>query len=130
MTETDTTLISARLKELELALLRPEVRQSAEQLSSLLADGFREFGSSGRVFSKDEIVEALASEPRMQFSISDFHAELPGGGVALVTYRAIRQAEADRPETVSLRSSLWVINGDQWQMLFHQSTRVPDSPVA
>jgi hypothetical protein len=129
MTEISTTRIAARLQELELELLRPVVRQSPERLSSLLADGFREFGSSGRIFSKNEIIEALSTEPQVQFSIFDFHAEILGEGVALVTYRAVKRAEVNHSELASLRSSLWITNGGQWQMLFHQGTKVPDEPV-
>jgi hypothetical protein len=107
-------------------VLRRLVRQSPELLSSLLADEFREFGSSGRIRNKDEVIEALPTEPRMQFSISDFRAQILGDGVALVTYQAVRREEANHAGLTSLRSSLWVIRDDQWRMLFHQGTPVPE----
>jgi hypothetical protein len=126
MDATLTTLIEKRLRELELELLQPVVRHNPHRLSSLLADDFREFGSSCRVFLKNEIIEALRDEPLMQWSISDFHAELLGDSVALVTYQAVRREEASSSGTASLRSSLWVIRGGQWQMLFRQGTRVTE----
>lgn len=130
MDKTTTTLIAARLQELELELLRPEVRQSPERLSSLLADGFREFGSSGRIFTKQEIIETLRAAPATQLSISDFHAKILGDGVALVTYRAASRTHHQVNQTVvSLRSSLWAIEGGQWRMLFHQGTKVPEAPL-
>jgi hypothetical protein len=113
-----------RLRELELELLRPEVRQSPERLLSLLADEFREFGSSGRIFNRSEIIEALRTEPRVQFSLSDFRATVLGEGVVLVTYRAGRRDESDDSEFASLRSSLWILRDGRWQMLFHQGTGV------
>jgi hypothetical protein len=127
MSATSTDRIEEHLQELELELLRPVVRQSPELLSSLLANEFREFGSSGRIFSKSEVIEALRAEPRMQFSISDFRAQILGDGVALVTYRAVRREEANHSGLTSLRSSLWVIRDGQWRMLFHQGTTVPEN---
>jgi hypothetical protein len=49
-------------RKLEERLLRPDVRSSAEQLDKLLADEFIEFGSSGRVFNKEQIIGTLAYE--------------------------------------------------------------------
>jgi hypothetical protein len=122
MSATSITPIQQRLQELELELLQPVVRQNPERLSFLLADEFREFGSSGRIFSKSDIIEALRTEPQVHLSISDFHAKILGDCGALVTYRAVRREGAKR--LVSLRSSLWVIRDGQWQMLFHQGTKV------
>ena len=47
------------LRRLEERLLQPEVRQSAEAVADLLADDFIEFGSSGQVFNKQQIIEGL-----------------------------------------------------------------------
>lgn len=116
-----------RLQELELKLLSPLVRKSRESLSSLLAPDFREFGSSGRVFSRSEITEALETEPPVQLSISDLPVKILADGVALVTYRALKREAATHSELASLRSSLWVINDGQWQMLFHQGTNIAES---
>jgi hypothetical protein len=49
----------ALLRGLEEELLKPEVRRSADRLSHLLADEFVEFGSSGRIFDKRQIIESL-----------------------------------------------------------------------
>ena len=122
MSAKSTTPIEKRLQELELELLRPVVRQSPERLSLLLADEFREFGSSGRIFSKSDIIKALRTEPPVHFSISDFQAKILGEGAALITYQVVRRTGAK--ELVSLRSSLWIIRDDQWQMLFHQGTKL------
>lgn len=48
------------IKELEVKLLLPEVRHSKKQLNKLLADEFLEFGKSGRVYTKSQIIEALS----------------------------------------------------------------------
>jgi hypothetical protein len=39
-----------------------------------------------------------------------------------VTYRVIRQGTADEPPIYSLRSSIWKLIDDRWQMVFHQGT--------
>jgi len=121
----DTMSIEARLRELELELLQPAVRRNPERLASLLAEGFRDFGSSGRIFTRDEVIEALGTESQVHWSISDFRAEVVRDGVALVTYRAVRRGEADQSEAASSRSSLWVMRDGEWQMLFHQGTPIP-----
>jgi glyoxylase I family protein len=117
--------IEQHLQELELKLLRPIIRRSPESLSSLLADDFREFASSGRVFTKEEMIGVLRTESRAEFFISDFRAQVLGTGVALVTYQAVRHDEPDHSQAASLRSSLWVIRDGKWQMLFHQGTKLP-----
>ncbi|SRR6266567_1840924 len=114
--------LERRLRELEQELLLPATRRNAETLASLLADEFREFGSSGRVFDRRQVIEALRSESPTQFSIKDFRATALAEGVALVTYRAIRHDQLDEA-SASLRSSLWVMRDGRWQMLFHQGTK-------
>jgi hypothetical protein len=44
--------------QLEQLLLQPEIRTSPEELSKLLADEFFEFGSSGTVWYKKDMVSA------------------------------------------------------------------------
>ena len=60
------------LRTLEERLLQPDVRRSAQAVASLLADEFVEFGSSGRVFDKTQIITALRDEPPIERVLSDF----------------------------------------------------------
>jgi hypothetical protein len=50
---------AALLRDLEEQLLKPEVRTSRDRVGYLLADDFIEFGSSGRIFDKRGVIEAL-----------------------------------------------------------------------
>ena len=50
------------LRRLEEELLNPEVRRSPDQVGDLLSDDFVEFGSSGGVFNKQQVIEALEQE--------------------------------------------------------------------
>lgn len=103
-------------------MLQPEVRQAAEEVAWLLAEGFVEFGSSGRVYSRDEIIEALRHESPMQRSLTHFKTLVLAPDVVLVTYRAVRQSGHVTPPESSLRSSIWQRIDGRWQMMFHQGT--------
>ena len=50
--------LAAELKGLEEELLVPTVRKSP-RLEELLADEFIEFGSSGRIYTKNDLVAVL-----------------------------------------------------------------------
>ena len=108
---------------LEQALHRPEVRRSREAVDGLLADGFVEFGSSGRVYDRAFMIDALALEIPTANSgppkVTDFTARALAPNTVLVTYRSIGSDERN-----VLRSSVWTLNGGNWQMLFHQGTAV------
>jgi hypothetical protein len=51
--------LTARLQHLEERLLDPIVRSDPAQFAALLADDFREFGSSGRSYTKAEMLAHL-----------------------------------------------------------------------
>jgi ribonuclease HI len=100
---------------LELSLLDPDVRRTPERVELLLHADFCEYGASGRIYDRESIVAALATEPGSDWEASDVRAREVSGGVVLVTYRA----------SGSLRSSLWIEGLDGWRMLFHQGTPAP-----
>jgi hypothetical protein len=107
------------LLELENRLLSQTTRGDAEEISRLIADDFTEFGASGGVWSKADLVEQLPSQPFTQRTISEFAVKPLSGNTALVTYRCHTAASN------SLRSSIWHKQEDQWQMVFHQGTCIP-----
>jgi hypothetical protein len=111
------------LRELEASLLKNEVRKNASRVSELLADEFREFGRSGTVSTKANMLNVLQEEEEVRVAIQQFSCQIVNEGVALVTYRSERQ-EPDGETTEALRSSLWVWRGERWQMVFHQGTPV------
>ena len=110
--------LKAELLALEERLLDPAVRAVPALVRALLAPEFTEFGASGRVFNRDAILAALASEPpRLARQARGFKVRQLAPGVALTTWRVTR---ADGVET--LRSSVWQQQGGHWQMVFHQGT--------
>ncbi len=114
--------IKNHLQSLEEQLLRPEVRTSPACVAALLADGFVEFGSSGRVFSREESVKGLLKDSGIRWSLSDFNALQLTPDVVLVTYRAARHDDVSGSPAHSLRSSLWKLTDGRWQIVFHQGT--------
>ena len=127
--------VNDHLRALEEALLTPALRRDPRRLATLLADDFREFGSSGRIWTKAETLEGLLTETPIQLQLKDFEAKPLAPEAVLVTYRVQRETLAATPvpeglEDVarpapSLRSSLWVQREGRWQMLFHQGTPAP-----
>jgi hypothetical protein len=71
-----------------------------------------EFGASGKVWSKTELVTAISQEPASERRLEDFRVRELSASVWLATYRT----------GSSLRSSIWRRAGDSWQMIFHQGT--------
>jgi hypothetical protein len=113
--------LAAELKELEELLLVPDVRKS-KRLLDLLADEFFEFGSSGRVYSKDDLVAVLQAETPVGQTTSDFRVTTLAPDVALLTYKIHRHSQ---PAVDTLRSSVWRRSNGKWQMVFHQGTVTP-----
>ena len=51
--------LEERILALERKLLDPDVRASSQELDRLIADDFVEFGSSGRIWNKRDVLSAL-----------------------------------------------------------------------
>jgi len=110
--------VSQTLIDLEMELVNPSAKASVERINELLSEGFEEFGSSGKVITKNDFLKAVGPLP--VYELSDFSVQILGENVALVKYRATT------PGHNSYRSSVWVKYGNRWQMLHHQSTVVPN----
>jgi hypothetical protein len=113
------------LRQREEALLDPDVRRNRAQVESLLAEDFLEFGSSGRVWTRDQIFDLLATEAYSRFIIEDFKCALLSEDAALLTYRAVGMDAESGDRTASLRSSIWTGKSGTWRLRFHQGTRIP-----
>jgi hypothetical protein len=104
------------LHSLEERLLHPDRERERTALIPLFADEFKEFCTSGRIFNRQQVIDALLkSEPRPA-TINNYYVEPLGEKAALATYRAMAGL------VISHRSSLWVFRDNRWQLLFHQGT--------
>jgi len=98
------------LRALEDQLVSPAIRASASALDRLISERFVEFGSSGRIYSKQEVIAQILAAPNIKLSVTDFDVKLLSEVVALVTYRT----------EASLRSSIWRCEKGEWRIVFHQ----------
>jgi hypothetical protein len=116
-------------RRLEQDLHRSEVRSSRAAVSALLTDDFMEFGSSGKVYNKAAIIDALVqeapSDPAALPEVYDFTVKPITAEAVLVLYRSVRRPDGVTPEKQTLRSSIWKLIDGRWQMFFHQGTIVP-----
>jgi hypothetical protein len=118
--------LTEKLLELEKKLVDPDLRSTPEKLAPLLADEFTEFGSSGHAYDKKRILFLLKRQIPARLVIEEFRVFEVSASAALVTYRACSESTRTTSSRYSLRSSLWVLRGDAWQMVFHQGTNVPE----
>lgn len=113
------------IQALEESLHRPEIRRSREAVEALLADGFTEFGSSGTLYRRAEIIDLLTEEEEAaddgSLHTSDYALTPISPDAVLLTYRTQHTA-GDGSERHVLRSSIWIKDGQKWRMLFHQGT--------
>lgn len=107
------------LLDLEQRLLNPAMRGSPAAVIPLLHPEFLEFGSSGRVYTRDTIVQMMVQETPGVVKIRDFEVREVSDDVALVTYRTIGQEGRE-----TRRSSIWLRRDSGWRLVFHQGTRV------
>ncbi len=117
------------IEDLEVSLLQPEVRRSAEKINELLADDFVEFGMFGKRYAKQDFIETLPNSEEEKFEkymASDFEAKEIAADTVLLTYKASIEFLKTNKKILTLRSSIWQKRGDNWQMIFHQGTPCTD----
>lgn len=102
-----------------MALLDPEVRANGDQVRELLHEDFLEFGSTGRVYNRQVLLDMLKDEQPSPVVIRDFAVRQLSPDTALVTYRTVGQSGQE-----ARRSSVWVRQDAEWKMIFHQGTRI------
>jgi hypothetical protein len=103
----------------ERRLLEPEVRSDPDSLGELLHESFREIGKSGRLWTRDELIDVMTGSDAVELQstvVTGEHVELVTPDLALLTYTLDANGERSR------RSSLWHISGGRPLLVFHQGT--------
>lgn len=113
-----------KIKTLELELLKPEIRKDKKRLGEILADDFIEFTSLGTVINKKDVLKSLSKESHIKWEISNFKIKNISKEIVLVTYKAKKIDLKNKKIIFSLRSSVWKIFNNNWQMIFHQGTLI------
>jgi hypothetical protein len=98
--------ISLQLCRAEEALLDSTVRSDRTRVAQFLTDDFVEFGSSGRIWTREQVLDLLAGEAPAPIHVMDFECALLAHDVALVTYRTSRTDAPGGIQISSLRSSI------------------------
>lgn len=117
--------IKNQIRELEEKLLHEDVRSNPEILIELLADDFEEIGVSGKIISRQEVIDWLVNKERdIQWSLDNFRVKELSPNVVFSLYEAKKKDISKNTTRGSMRSSIWKLHGKQWKMIFHQGTQV------
>jgi len=110
------------LLKYEKDLLDPDFCKDINNLNSCIAEDFMEYGQSGTVYRRDEMISFLLLPTRdRSVSIHDFTIKCLSKHVAAAHYTAIRKGEKTLS---SLRTSIWIKEDDRWKLYFHQGTEI------
>jgi hypothetical protein len=127
MISSDTPLLAAR-QALEIELLEPAGRSDAARLDAPLHENFLEFGRSGALYVKADILARLPAVARhVVLAVDRFEVRPPGAAVALLTYGSADRQPDGTLDRFSLRTPVWQRTARGWQMSFHQGT--PTAPL-
>jgi len=115
--------LAALLRSHEESLLDPAVRRDRARVAALLADDFQESGASGRVWTREQVLDLLGKEGFQRPAMENFECRQISAGVALIGYLCVRSDPRTGERSATLRSSLWTEELGEWKMRFHQGTR-------
>ena len=93
-------------------------------LSDLIDDEFVEFGSSGTIYDKTDIIDWSASDDPSERAGQQFKARYLSDDVILLTYISSIKENPSAVSKQALRSSIWRSTEGRWRMVFHQGTPI------
>ncbi|KAA3639091.1 MAG: nuclear transport factor 2 family protein [Proteobacteria bacterium] len=112
-----------QIKSLECELHLLKVRADSAKLEAMLHDEFVEFGRSGQVYDKTDMIESFIDESGFpQIHSDNFQFKHLSDTVVLVTYISYQQVQDNIKSHVTLRTSVWLFEQNTWQLVFHQGT--------
>jgi hypothetical protein len=119
--------LEAHLIHLEQEIVAAQKRRDFSAVEALLGDDFHEIGSSGRFFSKADILRAIAEVQILDCTFEHFQFLPIDDECVIVTYVATVRRSQGGQEHINRawRSSTWVRQQGQWRVLFHQATPCP-----
>lgn len=112
--------IKEKIYNLEISLIDIDFIKDIENIKLIIADDFTEFGSSGSVYSKNDLLEILPKIESLSISILDFNIMNLTKNSILATYIS----KDNDSNTEVLRSSIWIERNGNWQIVFHQGTPI------
>ena len=100
------------------------MRRAPERLARLLADDFVEYGTSGVVYTKADVLRQVPGDDWPQFRLDAFEVSVLAPEVVLARYRLTERDFDSDGVRVAIRSSIWQRRDERWVMVFHQGTVV------
>ena len=110
----------AILTSLEEDMWREGARFDQSFQEQRFANDFFEFGRSGRVYTRDQIIHVDLQPIHAVLPLPNLANRLFDKNTAQVTYNS--QDEYDGITEYARRSSIWSRTGSGWVMRFHQGT--------
>ena len=119
--------IEGQLIAKEKAIVDAQKKRDFAAVEAVLADDFREIGSSGRLFSKSDILDGIKESQIVDCSFEEFRFLPVDSTCVIVTYvTTATRIQQGREQTYrAYRSSTWVEQDGMWRMIFHQGTMLP-----
>jgi len=114
----------AQLINKEMAIVAAQQRGDVAAVEVVLAEEFHEIGSSGRMFSKAEILAILGQVKILECSFERVRVLPIDEQHAIVTYvaKTKRRYQGQETKTQTYRSSTWKQVEGEWRLIFHQGT--------
>jgi hypothetical protein len=114
----------------EKAMVEAQQRGDVDAVGAALAEDFYEIGSSGRLFSKTEILEAIRQIKIVECSLERLRVLPLDEQHAILTYvaRTTRRYQGQESTTRTYRSSMWRKAEGEWHLIFHQGTPLSTTP--
>lgn len=107
------------LKQLETSLWIADTRFDSDYMDKILSSDFFEFGRSGRIYTRAEVIAVPPQEINATLPLKNFAIHHIDKNVVLITY----VSQVNNGETLmGNRSSLWSKTTNGWQLRFHQGT--------
>jgi hypothetical protein len=116
----------AQLIELEESMWRARTRFDLAFMEKTLAPDFVEFGRSGRVWSREQILDMAGREIEAALPLPNLQIRPLPAGTVQITYDS--QVTYDGAVERAHRCSIWSRTADGWALRFHQGT--PFRPAA
>jgi hypothetical protein len=111
------------LSTLERELHEPRTRSNGDRLAQLLHAGFLEFGRSGAVYTRSQVLARLPAESNpTPVHAQGFAVVELAPSVALLTYQSADIGPSGSLQRHANRSSIWRLEAAGWQIVFHQGT--------
>ena len=121
-----TTPLAQTLTSSEKTLIEAKKKDTAASFKPILAENFSLVGVDGTLHEKQEAIDELGDSGLLELTPYNIKVVALADDAAIVTYDAIvrKAPEEDQgpPPRYQHFSSVWVKQGDQWKLKFHQAT--------